>query len=97
MSGGSYGYLYCAEPEEITQRKPYIEMMVDHLHSLGYRDAAEESLKVLLVARQAEIRISTMLERLRPVWKAVEWNQSGDWSFDEVEKAMGNYRGDDSL
>lgn len=92
MSGGSYDYL-CFADEAIFGREASLQEMADRLAKLGYaEDAAKETMEVLLEIRQAKVRIGARQDRLRQIWQAVEWWDSGDWGEDGVKKALEAYR-----
>lgn len=59
-------------------------------------DAAKETYSLLVQLRQWETRADVHMERLRAVWKAVEWWDSGDWGEDDVREALAEYRGETS-
>jgi hypothetical protein len=94
MSGGSYGYLCDTwELEQLTRRQGSLEAMAARLAGLGYaKDAAAETLELLLALRQFEINAMVRIDRLKGVWKAVEWWDSNDYSEDQVREALEEYR-----
>lgn len=94
MSGGSYNYLCYTECiEDLAKASGHLKRMRDRLAGLGYaRDAALETEDLLVILRQAEIRACVRIERLRDVWKAVEWWDSCDYSEDQVKEALEEYR-----
>jgi hypothetical protein len=95
MSGGSYNYLCNVfSTHGLFTHEDDLEAMTDRLADLGFKDAAEETYKILTIIRAADVRIETMLWRLQDVWKAVEWNDSGDWGIDRVEEVIKKYRGE---
>jgi len=95
MSGGSFGYLCYKSVEEILLDDESINNMGLWLIDHGYIDAGSETLQLLYVVRQTRIRIDVIHSRLRDVFKAVEWYESGDLSIESVENAIAEYRGDD--
>lgn len=97
MSGGSYNYLIHKDAGELLQGNGVgdLQAMSDRLAGLGYAvDAARETQEVLLQIRQAQNRIQTSIDRLRVVWRAVEWWDSCDSSESDLKKALGEYRGE---
>lgn len=94
MSGGSYDYLCFKEFDELITNKDSIEEMATRLIELGYADAAKETLQVEYIIEQARVRVETHIDRLKELWKAVEWHDSGDSAYDRVEKAYKDYQGD---
>jgi hypothetical protein len=98
MSGGSYNYLcHSWDLEDLLKQKASLSDMADRLSALGYaEDAAKETYTLLVLLRQFETRAEVHAERLRDLWKAVEWWDSADWGEDSVRKALAAYRGDES-
>jgi hypothetical protein len=107
MSGGSFNYLCHREADELLVRQQDIRDMVDFLNQMIYsarktgkapetwllqaEKAKRETLELLLFIEQVEKRLNGYLDRLSPVWKAIEWWQSGDWSKDQFEEALKEY------
>ena len=95
MSGGSYDYLCCKDADEIGSMAEQMQRMADRLAKLGYADdAAKETMETLLEIRQARNRIQTRLDRLRDVWRSVEWWDSCDTSEEGLKDALSKYRGE---
>ena len=94
MSGGHYDYLCFAQDlEELLTKGRSLQEMYDRLDGLGYaEDAAAETEEVITILGHAQRRIARRLARLQPVWKAVEWWDSSDWSEDSVRQALAEYR-----
>jgi hypothetical protein len=96
MSGGSFNYLYAKGADDLVGHngRADLEDMVDALAALGYaEDAAKESMAILAEVRAAEVRIQAMLDRLSPVWRAMEWWRSYDSDEEGVKRALAKYRG----
>lgn len=95
MSGGSYDYLFIKDPEDLLSMQDTVQSMSDRLAGLGYApDAAQETQELLLTLRQFENRIHAITKRLSPVWRAVEWWDSGDSGEDGLVRALAEYRGE---
>jgi hypothetical protein len=95
MSGGSYEYLCFKDASDLANYEHQLQSMADRLAGLGYaEDAARETTEVLLMHRQAMVRIDTRLKRLSDIWHAVEWWDSCDSGEDGVKKALAEYRGE---
>lgn len=96
MSGGSYNYLcYVHEARDLVDRDGDLDDMSKRLAGLGYApDAARETEDLLLLMRQWRNRVEARMDRLREVWKAVEWWDSADWSEDQLREALKTYRGE---
>nr|DAZ41551.1 MAG TPA: hypothetical protein [Caudoviricetes sp.] len=94
MSGGSWGYLYSREVDELVQcgSIELLEEMADYLNSSGYKDVAKDVRRLVEYIKSARIRIETLHEMLSPVFKAVEWYDSADWSKERVDAAIEEYR-----
>lgn len=104
MSGGSYSYLFTKDSESsgdpdrsmsIWDAEEEVERMAARLAGIGYaEDAARETEELLLIMRQARVRVQARLDRLSGVWHAVEWWDSGDSGEDGVRAVLGKYRGE---
>lgn len=95
MSGGSYNYLCYKDIEDLFPWGGNLEQMADRLAGLGYaEDAAKETVALILRMRQFQVWGDSMIDRLGPVWKAVEWWDSCDSSEDRVKEALAEYRGE---
>lgn len=69
-----------------------LQDMADRLNSAGFEDVAKDTQRLVEYIKSARIRIETLFEVLSPVFKAVEWFDSGDWGKDKVDKAIEEYR-----
>lgn len=97
MSGGSYNYLFVKDGQELLggDRDEELRQMADRLAGLGYaQDAAAETEELICMINQARIRIDVRINRLRDVWHAVEWWDSGDGGEDRLGKTLAVYRGE---
>jgi hypothetical protein len=93
MSGGSFDYLgLSSDLDDLLAKIPQLERMRDELAARGARDAALETGHLLATLAQWEVLARIACERLSPVWKAVEWNASGDWGPDRLDAALAEYR-----
>lgn len=93
MSGGRYDYLFTKDPEQLFEYIETVERMADRLAGLGYaQDAARETQELLLLLRQAIVRIEVRKQRLAGVWHAVEWWDSMDSGEGDVKEALAEYR-----
>lgn len=92
MSGGSYNYLCYKESYDIHERKEELEQMRDRLIELGFTDVAGETESILLMLKSFEVRLQTIIDRLKDVWRSVEWMDSGDSGIDYVEDEVQKYR-----
>lgn len=96
MSGGSFNYLCEARDfDTLVRQSGSLEEMAAALSALGYApDAARETEELLVQLRQWETRATVRVERLRDVWKAVEWFHSSDWGESRIHEALAAYRGE---
>lgn len=96
MSGGSFNYLcHTWDLDTLIDKQGDLEAMSQALAGLGYaKDAARETEELLVLLRQWENRATVRLDRLREVWKAMEWWQSCDYSEDTFKEALAEYRGE---
>ena len=93
MSGGSYDYIYSKDLSELLSMQNAIESMRDRLAGLCYaEDAAKETQELLLSLRQWDVQFKVYMERLSPVWKAIEWWDSMDSDEKDFKKALAAYR-----
>lgn len=96
MSGGSFNYLCFKEClEEITKLSALedLQRMVDELAKLGYaKDVALETQDLLLDLRAFDVRVTQRLKRLQPVWRGLEWWDSGDTREDSFKETLAIYR-----
>lgn len=94
MSGGSYNYLcHCWEAEDLIGKLSDLQNMSTRLSGLGYaQDAAKETEELVCLINQAKVRIEVRMKRLKDVWRAVEWWDSGDYNQDRVKEVLTEYR-----
>lgn len=96
MSGGSFNYLcHTWDLPDLITKQSDLEDMSKALAALGYaKDAARETEELLVILRQWEVQAGVRLDRLRDVWKAMEWWRSCDWGEDDLREALAEYRGE---
>lgn len=93
MSGGSFGHIYLASHlDEIIDRHRHLYRMLEtlkreHPDSEATRDT--EQLVAALEALDEAVRIG--VARLAPVWRAVEWEHSGDTTDVQTREAVEAY------
>ena len=92
MSGGSYDYLYCKEPEEIFANAAYIEDMAETLIKLGHLDVARDMTRLSEYIRSAYNRIDVLSQQLKPIMKAVEYYEDCDMSAETLGEEVEKYR-----
>ena len=98
MSGGSFNYLCQTwDLDGLLTKMGDLEAMSRALARLGYaQDAARETEELLVILRQWQVQTEVRLERLTPVWKAMEWWRSSDWSEDDLREELAKYRGEEA-
>ena len=94
MSGGSYEYLFIKDATDLLRGNEHLQPMADRLAALGYMDAAKETNDLIVELRIVEARLEARVDRLRDVWKAVEWLDSMDSGPEAVAEAVAQYRGE---
>lgn len=94
MSGGSLDYLFSKEPEELFYATYSLEQAEKYLIECGAVDVAKDVRRLIEYVLSARNRIEVMQENLREVFKAIEWEQSGDSGKDRVDRAIAAYRGE---
>lgn len=94
MSGGSWNYLFCKDIDELMNGSSteLLQDMVDRLNSAGFKDVAKDTQRLVEYIKSASIRIETLFEALSPVFKAVEWFDSGDWGEETLNNEILKYR-----
>ena len=92
MSGGSLGYLYCAEPESLFDRISDMERVEQELLRIGYSDVARDVRRLIEYCQSAYNRIDVLSEQLKDVFHAVEWRLSSDYGEDNLIKHLEMYR-----
>lgn len=94
MSGGSWNYLYCKDVDELMNGSSteLLQDMVDRLNSAGFKDVAKDTQRLVEYIKSASIQIETLFEALSPVFKAVEWFDSGDWGKETLNNEVLKYR-----
>ena len=92
MSGGSYDYLYCKEPEELFSQVEYIEDMSELALRLGYKDIALDLTRLAEYIKSANIRVSVLHTQLRGVMRDLEWYDSCDIGEDTLKEHIEKYR-----
>ena len=92
MSGGSLNYLFVREPSDLFERIEDLEEVEHELLSRGYADIARDVRRLIEYIQTAENRIEVLFCQLRDVFKAVEWNLSGDSGDAALERVLEQYR-----
>lgn len=94
MSGGSFNYLYCKEPEQLFDDFAIADLsdMADILLANNYIDVARDVRRLVEYIKSARNRVDVLQAQLKPVLKAVEWYESCDIDDESLAKAIEEYR-----
>lgn len=86
--------MFCKDIDELMNGSSteLLQDMVDRLNSAGFKDAAKDTQRLVEYIKSASIRIETLFETLSPVFKAVEWFDSGDWGEETLNNEILKYR-----
>lgn len=86
--------MFCKEIDELMNGSSteLLQDMVDRLNSAGFKDVAKDTQRLVEYIKSASIRIETLFETLSPVFKAVEWFDSGDWGEETLNNEILKYR-----
>lgn len=95
MSGGSYDYLcYVEDLQDLLNKRRALEEMAERLGTMndkefpGVTAVASETYRIITFLQLWDTHISARIDILKPVWKAVEWRDSYDWSDKEIIEAL---------
>lgn len=95
MSGGRYNELFNIHDrhlQHLADQFTDLQAMAIRLAELDAGDAAAETFQVLADLATVERNTATRVARLREVWQAVEWLDSGDGHPDQIREALEAYR-----
>lgn len=92
MSGGSYNYLFRAEPDELIRRRDDLTAMRDRLVELGAADVASAFEEVIAEITDYLHQVEWRMAKIADVLQAVEWLDSNDWGEDQFKAALAEYR-----
>ena len=94
MSGGSFNYLYCKEPEQLFDNSVIGDLadMEVILLTRNYTDVARDVRRLIEYIKSARNRVDVLQAQLKPVLKAVEWYESADYGDTDLAKAIEEYR-----
>ena len=93
MSGGSYNYLCFRDAAELLNERAMLKLMAADLQVEGAAAAAAATEELLAYVEHAHRQIEARAERLRPVWKALEWFTDGDTDHVSLIKTVKEYDG----
>lgn len=89
MSGGSFNYLAQAVKFGGDWKDGgQVADMAAELKDRGYADASDATQEIIALLDLAQAKA----EHLAEVWHAVEWRKSGDWTNDQLEEVVREWR-----
>lgn len=94
MSGGSYDYLYSKSSEDLIFNSEKLDSMIARLIELDLLDISQDSLMIKSDLYNIKLLLSQIqdkIDKLSPVWKAVEWFDSSDYGISEVLDSVEKY------
>lgn len=92
MSGGSYGYLYCKETEELFSKASEFDDMAETLERLNQIDVARDMRRLSEYIKTAYNRVEVLATQLKPIMKAVEYYEDCDISEASLKARVEEYR-----
>lgn len=94
MSGGSFGYLCHQDITDVVVIPHELSRMTEYLERHHPEHPTTKDTRALLdELRGLYDRFDPTVDRLRPVWRAVEWFESCDGGRDDVDEALREYAG----
>lgn len=96
MSGGAYDYLgitYDLPGLVENMEKGNLEAMKNRLKELGYNKEFEKTEEIEELLNS----VMTEVEKIKGVWRAVEWMDSGDTNETEVAKESESFRNGETM
>lgn len=94
MSGGSLNYLCYKDTPDLFNAVRELEQVEQHLLQRSAPDVAKDVRRLIEYIQTAENRISVLSENLNGIFKAIEWQLSGDWGEKSLQEAIDQYRGE---
>ena len=96
MSGGSYNYLFTQGADQISDQtlfdgSSFGEMLARLKDTYPDAEATSDMEALRDKARAFLAEVEVDIEKLKDVWKAVEWCDSCDWDEREVVAAIATY------
>lgn len=93
MSGGSFNYLcWCDDLRSIIEKRSYLDEMLETLQREHPGSEATRNTEQLVAALEAlDEAVRVGVARLAPVWRAVEWQHSGDTTDVQTREAVEAY------
>lgn len=88
MSGGSYDYLYTHAPNKCYELIEMISPMAERLSEILPDQKPTRETQAILEALK---RLATATEHLAQFWQAIEYFDSGDWTWESVLRYLEDY------
>jgi hypothetical protein len=94
MSGGSFNYLFATDGIDLIDecKLRYMKKMYRELIDLGIHDGAKETKKIIDEMELFVKKYDNTMETLSSLWKAVEWECSGDIGEDSLNEKVAEFR-----
>ena len=92
MSGGSFNYLCYKDTEDLFNRISDLEDMRESLIKYGYEDIAKDTQRLIEYIKSAKCTIGTLKDMLEPVFHAVEWYESADYSEKDYIETVDKFK-----
>ena len=92
MSGGSLNYLCYKGPAQLFDSIADMVYAEQLLLAEGYKDIAKDVRRLIEYVLTAENRIQVLRDKLEPVFHAIEWYESSDYSKSTMLKELNKYR-----
>lgn len=92
MSGGSYGYFFLRDPEEVLCDRRTLSELATRLEELDPDGPATRDAKAMPKAVDGAFQVvAEMQPKLAGVFQAVEWLDSADYGEDQMRDALRKY------
>lgn len=91
MSGGAFNYLYCDDTEDFFKRADDLEEMKEILEKHGYKNISKDVTSLISYIKDSIRFVDEKCEELRPIFKAIEYFESGDIGKEEMYSVFDVY------
>ena len=91
MSGGSFNYLCYKDTEDFFKRTDDLEEMKEILEKHGYKNISKDVNSLISYIKDSIRFIDEKREELRPIFKAIEYFESGDIGKEEMYSVFDAY------
>lgn len=88
MSGGAFNYAGLVMTlDGVLEHLDDLKDLSVTLREHGYILAAAKTELIIMIVKETERMIGKLASEVQPVWKAMEWVESGDASMAKVDRA----------